>query len=67
NRFPKEIRKQVGIIERIVSYGSGDITVIGFYQKHRVALLDAEVLKGFTVLSHSLKRIIRIPATILSV
>jgi hypothetical protein len=57
NQFPKEIRQQVGIIERFVSYGSGDIIVIGFYQKHRVDQLDAEVLKGFTVLSHSLKRI----------
>jgi HD-GYP domain-containing protein (c-di-GMP phosphodiesterase class II) len=56
-RFHPQVRQQVGTIERFVTYQSGSVAIIGFYQGRPVGESDAQVLKGFTVFSNSLKRI----------
>ena len=56
-RFHPSVRQKVGTIERFVTYQSGSVAIIGFYQGRPVDESDAQVLKGFTVFSNSLKRI----------
>jgi len=56
-QFNPNVRRKVGIIERFVTYYSGSIAVIAFSQGKKVDSLDNQIIKGFTVITNSLKRI----------
>ena len=57
--FHPQVRQTVGEIERYVTYQSGQIAIIAFYQGQRVGRYEGLVLKGLAVYANSLNRISR--------